>query len=228
MINKAITLDSDLNSNNIYFIENVIKSDLILNFGYLKIYPDSSIHVIMSSPEINVMELIESNLITQLKMKKNVQYFTSTSYSILMLTKRCDTLHLVSLFFLSHQIYVNLLENEKLNLLGILLSTSRIMHVKFRFDNKISPLNNKINLWHPLMPKSKLISKYNLSQSEISFLTGFASSGTSKELSMMTGYSYNYLNKISSIISKKLNCTTKFELQELARIIVLSQYLEDL
>ncbi|MCF6764926.1 hypothetical protein L3V82_04000 [Thiotrichales bacterium 19S3-7] len=223
--------DSILNKHQIDKISRFILSKQISSFTYFRILKDSSINVITTLKEDELLNLTSGDLLNHLLNDKNVNllnnvaYYTVNDLSTLVFAKRCNKVHFVIIFLLG-ETYENLDSTARSAILGVCLSATRLMHANFRFKNDIEDQKLYSKLWHSVNYSSNQIADLGLSQKEVSLLIAIAASVSAKELSLITGYSHHYLNKMSSELSQKLGCITKFELQEIARIITLSQYFD--
>lgn len=217
--------DTTANQLQVDKISQLVLSNSILGFTYLKIYDNSSFNVISTLDESNLLAFLNKTLTQMLKRAKLVEYFIYNDKTFLLFTKQCKKVHIVTIFHLKSDFYENLSEGKKASFFGLCLSITRLMYTSFRCTNQIK-LTNDLKLWYPHNYQSTLTKKLNLTASEITFLAAAATSASSKELALLTGCSHHYLHKISAATSKKLGCTTKYELQEIARIIILSEILD--
>ncbi|TNF66165.1 MAG: hypothetical protein EP298_09830 [Gammaproteobacteria bacterium] len=220
-----IMADTTANQLQVDKISQLVLSNSILGFTYLKIYDNSSFNVISTLDESNLLAFLNKTLTQMLKRAKLVEYFIYNDKTFLLFTKQCKKVHIVTIFHLKSDFYENLSEGKKASFFGLCLSITRLMYTSFRCTNQIK-LTNDLKLWYPHNYQSTLTKKLNLTASEITFLAAAATSASSKELALLTGCSHHYLHKISAATSKKLGCTTKYELQEIARIIILSEILD--
>ncbi|MCF6764927.1 hypothetical protein L3V82_04005 [Thiotrichales bacterium 19S3-7] len=219
--------DSISNQFQIDKIKNLVLSEQILNFTYFRVFKKSTFNIITSLEEKELLNLISGNILQQLSHNRNVAHYMIDGLSILLFAKRCDKVHFITVITLKPGIYETLDDTAKSALIGICFSAIRLMHTTFRFKNDIEDEQLFSKLWHPVTSySSNYISKLNLNKKEVSLLVAIAASASSKELSLITGYSHHYLNKMSSELSQKLGCMTKFELQEIARIVALSQFFD--
>ncbi|MCF6775075.1 hypothetical protein L3V83_00685 [Thiotrichales bacterium 19X7-9] len=220
-----IMADTTANQLQVDKISQLVLSNSILGFTYLKIYDNSSFNVISTLDESNLLAFLNKTLTQMLKRAKLVEYFIYNDKTFLLFTKQCKKVHIVTIFHLKSDFYENLSEGKKASFFGLCLSITRLMYTSFRCTNQIK-LTSDLKLWYPQNYQSTLTKKLNLTASEITFLAAAATSASSKELALLTGCSHHYLHKISAATSKKLGCSTKYELQEIARIIILSEILD--
>ncbi|MCF6766318.1 hypothetical protein L3V82_11085 [Thiotrichales bacterium 19S3-7] len=224
-MNVKLMADTTKNQLQIDKISQLVLSNSIIGFTHLKIFENSSFNIISTLEESKLLTFLNKILPKMLKRAKLVEHFANDDETFLLFTKQCRKVHIVTIFHLKSNFYENLSEGKKASFFGICLSMTRLMYTSFRCTNQIK-LTNDLKLWYPHSYQSNLSNKLNLTASEITFLAAAATSASSKELALLTGCSHHYLHKISAATSKKLGCTTKYELQEIARIIILSEILD--